>query len=185
MTLVSKASVQLAKGRRASTAYPLLALMTTSFVVACGASGVSSEGTPEGGNGEDGTVLGAEASAEPDVTVVASDGPLDGKESEVQPPGGDADAPAGSDAGADGDGGSAPFRVFMIASTAPTHMPMSTAAVPVVEELGLENKALRQDLWARGARSRMARRSSRSSHRGIVWGVPPASWAPSAGLGEW
>jgi hypothetical protein len=31
----------------------------------------------------------------------------------------------------------------------------------------------------------VARRSSRSSHRGIVWNVPPASSAPSAGRGEW
>jgi len=31
----------------------------------------------------------------------------------------------------------------------------------------------------------VARRSSRSSQRGIVWVVPPASHAPSAGRGEW
>ena len=39
--------------------------------------------------------------------------------------------------------------------------------------------ALPQNLWARG--SVIARRSSRSSHRGIVGVVPPASSAPSAG----
>ena len=32
---------------------------------------------------------------------------------------------------------------------------------------------------------RVARRSSRSSHRGIVCNVPPASNVPSAGRGGW
>ena len=34
-------------------------------------------------------------------------------------------------------------------------------------------------------RAEVARRSSRSSHRGIVRSVPPASNAPSAGRGKW
>jgi len=42
-------------------------------------------------------------------------------------------------AGGGGAGGVAPFKVFMIASTAPEHTPMSDAAVPVVQGLGAMN----------------------------------------------
>ncbi len=47
---------------------------------------------------------------------------------------------SGGVSGGGGSGGSTgPFKVFMIASTAPEHTPMSNAAVPVIQALGVAN----------------------------------------------
>jgi len=129
----------------------LVAVVAASVGIACSPKGGGSDGdsgdggaigrgdgAAEGGNTSGGAT---DAGRETADSPVAEGDAASGRRDSEAPPGSDADTSA--DATAAIDGGSADaaasFRVFMIASTAATHMPMSNASVPVLQELGAAN----------------------------------------------
>jgi type 1 glutamine amidotransferase len=91
---------------------------------AAGSAGASGSGALAGGAGSGG-VAGAAGTSQ-------ALGGLGGGAGELGSAG-------NASAGSAGAGGAGPFKVFMIASTAPEHTPMSNAAVPVVQGLGALN----------------------------------------------